>query len=40
MNRELPVTHIEPQAGWVPLRLGDLLPYRRLLGILAWWRRR
>jgi lipopolysaccharide transport system permease protein len=32
----VPVLHIEPSKGWVPLRLGEVWEYRELLYFLTW----
>jgi lipopolysaccharide transport system permease protein len=34
--QELPVLHIQPAAGWVSLRLGEVWAYRELLYFLVW----
>jgi lipopolysaccharide transport system permease protein len=33
---KLPVSRIEPHAGWMPLNLGEVYEYRRLLAIFVW----
>ena len=35
-RRELPVTHIEPSKGWVPVRLHELWAYRDLFYFFVW----
>jgi len=32
----LPVSKIEPHSGWMPLNLGEVYEYRRLLAIFVW----
>jgi lipopolysaccharide transport system permease protein len=36
MPTDVPITHIRPLKGWMPLRLSELWEYRDLLRLLAW----